>query len=738
MYRLFAIFLGFMIIGISVWIVSTSNNSVRHFITAIDNLMYDEHLHLIMRSKKPASKNSQIGIVDIDDRSIIEQGSWPWPRVKFAQLLTNLRESGVSVIAFSFVFAAESDTTASNYLKKIQQQNAKPSTELVNVLNHIIYLHEGDEIFANTLKMKDDVVLSLIFDQSSRYSKAAMPKPIYEIKDNELRNQLLIPVFNGYTSNYPQLQNIAKYSGFVTGVVDEDGIIRHAPLLIIYNHGIYPSLALEAVRVFLHGPTINIHFSKVGDHQVVRKIVMGNKEIFTDASGIISISYQGGKNYIPYYSATDILNKRIPANELAGKIIFIGTSATGLSDLRPTPFESLFPAVEIQANIAQDILSNDLPYTPSWSKGAEVGLIILIGGLLAIILPFMRAIPLAITLLFLLVLLVYSYVWLWSIGLIFSFSAPILTVIVLITFNLVYGFLFETRKHESLYKTFTKYVPAEYAKKISAHPDESFEGENKTATVLFSDVRHFTDIAESLTEHNLKNFLNELFTPITEIIMKHQGTVDKYVGDMVIAFWIASNENCDHTKSAIAAAIEIENKLKELQHEFAKLDLPTVKVGIGINTGLVNIGEIGSESRRSYTIIGDTVNLASRLEELTKFYHVKIIIGESTYNLCKEELVCRYLDRIIVKGRHNPVEIYELICKTEDATDELYEELNAYSQALDLYYTQQWDEAFEKFLNLVRAYPHTRIYSIFLKRIKEFFINPPNGHWDGTYMRTKK
>lgn len=736
MHRLFAIFLGFIVVGLAIWAIATPNESVRQMVASIDNWMYDQHLKLIIPDNAKASANNPIAIVDIDEKSLLEQGPWPWPRTRFAQLITNLREAGVNIIAFTLVFPEKSDTTASDYLKKIQANNPT-QTELTQVLNRIINLHEGDDSLVKAVN-GNDVISGILFNQYENYSKGLLPKPVLSVTNANLNN-LLIPTFTGYLANFPDLQKNINHGGFISGIIDSDGIVRHVPLLANYKDGIYLSLALEAVKYYSGAPQIEIQFNKIGNKDAVEKIFLGNKIIYTDASGTISIPYQGHSHYFPYYSATDILNHRIPADQLSGKIIFVGATAPGISDLYPTPFESLFPGVEIQANIASAILGNFIPYTPSWSNGAEIAFIILIGGLLAIILPFLRSIALTAALFFLLITLVFTYGWLWMHeGLIFSFTIPLLTVVVLITMNLIYGFLFETRRHAILYKTFTKYVPPEYAKKVSEHPEQaSLEGEIKTVTSLFLDIRHFTYISEILNEKELKEFLNLLFTSLSDIITQHTGIIDKYVGDMIIAFW-SSDKDPLHCQHALTAAIEMQDKVTELQPKFKAFNVPLVRIGIGINTGEVNIGEIGSETRRAYTIIGDSVNLASRIQNLTKFYHAKTIVGENAYQQCREDFIFRHVDRITVKGRHAPSDIYELICKKEDSTDELLDELSFYNKALENYYHRRWKTAYDQFSTLEREHPDVKIYSIFIKRIEGFFESPPNESWNGVYARTTK
>lgn len=740
LYRLFRspILIGFLIVGISVWMVATPNKFVNDFITSFDNFMYDARLKMKASSKNPQQKStSPIIIVDIDERSLAEQGTWPWPRAKFAELVTKLRQEGVSTIAFSIVFSKTSEEVATNYLAKMKAQKSN-QVELMQVLNRIIYLYEGDNLLADAVK-DHDVVLGIMFNQFPTYSIGLIPPPQFELTKADL-NDVLIPAFSGYSANFPSLQNSAQHAGFVLGIADQDGIIRHSPLLVTYKEGIYPSLALEATKIFLHLSQIKIHFVPIGKTLAVDKIILGDKIINTDASGAISIPYQGRAHFFQHVSATDVLKNRIPSEMLKGKLVFVGTSVGGLGDLHPTPIASVFPGVEIQANIAAALMGNTVPYTPSWSKGAEMGLIILIGCILSVILPYFRALPLTLMFLALMGILFFSYIWLWEVqGLIFSFSIPIIAVFVLVTMNFIYGFFFASRQREILFKTFLKYVPKEYAKQVSESPPHvEHMIETRVVTILFSDIRHFTDITEKSSVNDITNLLNRFFNPMTEIITKHQGTVDKYIGDMIMAFWGAPLEDPLQKSHTLDAALEMQKKAGELRVEFAKLNLPPIKIGIGINTGEVNLGEIGSEIRRSYTVIGDAVNLASRLESLTKYYLAKIIVGENTYADNANNYIFRHLDKVTVKGKQTPIEIYELICKKEDATPQLLAELEQYNKASAFYYSRQWLKAYEYFFALTQAYPSVKIYSIYLKRAEKFLITPPGEDWNGTFIRVGK
>ena len=734
MKRTYAFLTNFLLVACAIWVLATPNQFIRSWVTAIDNFIYDAHLNLW--SKKQKIDNTPIAIIDIDNKSLLEQGAWPWPKAKFVQLVQQIQMQNAAIIAFTFIFSESKPDIATNYLKKILTHKSH-DTELINVLNELIYQYEGKELFADVIG-KNNVVLGLMFNQSSEFKRGALPAPAMIVSDSGNLNNLLIPSFNGYIANLPILQENAKSVGFVTGIEDSDGIIRRSPLLAVYKSGIYLSLALQATKSFFHYPKIEIQFTTIGNNQAVSQVILGNKNIHTDNSGAILIPYLNS-NVFPHYSATDLLNQRLPKNLLSNKLVFIGISIPGLGDLHPTPLSSLSPSVDIQANIASAIMNDFVLYTPYWSKGVEITLTILLGILLAVILPFLRAIALAITLIVLIGTTFYVDNWLWNKGLIFSFSVPLLMIIGLITMNLIYGFLFESRQHDKLYKQFSEYVPSEYAKQLSEKYDENeLTTEICLITVMFIDIRHFTSMAETLNVIQVKELLTKFFTPLTEIIVKYNGTVDKYVGDMIVAFWKIKADDFSQDQLPLEAALAIQDKIKELKLDLIEYNLPIIEAGIGINTGEVILGEIGSHLRRSFTVLGDTVNLGSRIQDLTKFYKAKIIIGENTYFRIRDKFIFRHLDKVIVKGKQTPTEVYQLICKKEIATPELLRELSLHELALTHYYKQEWASAYKMFSSLTRTFPKVKIYYIYLNRIKEFMQKPPGANWNGTYIKLKK
>ena len=304
--------------------------------------------------------------------------------------------------------------------------------------------------------------------------------------------------------------------------------------------------------------------------------------------------------------------------------------------------------------------------------------------------------------------------------------------------NMTYGYLFENRRRHELKEMFGRYVPASHVNAmLKSHNHFALEGESKEMTVLFADIRNFTRISESLTPSKVKKFLNLLFTPMTKIIFDRDGTVDKYVGDMIMAFWGAPLPDEAHSEHALEAAFEMLEGVKSLQDDFDELGLHEVQIGIGLNTGVMNVGDMGSEYRRAYTVLGDSVNLASRLEASTKFYHVNLIVSESVMRYNPLYLY-RQLDVVKVKGKQNAIRIYQPLCKISEANPVLQEEIKQYERALVFYFSKQWQPAKDQFITLNTTCPDVYIYSMYLERVNFFILHPPQPGWDGSYTRIEK
>jgi len=379
------------------------------------------------------------------------------------------------------------------------------------------------------------------------------------------------------------------------------------------------------------------------------------------------------------------------------------------------------------------------PYKPDWENGALFVVILTLGLAMSIIFPFMNAAIMAATAVTLFIGSVWLNFQLWAAyKMDFSLVLLLLVIVLITTVNLIYGFLAESQTRKTIKGMFDQYVPPAHIDSMLDDPDNyTFEGESKELTVFFCDIRSFTTISEALSAGELKTLLNDFFTPITEIIFKHNGTIDKYVGDMVMAFWGAPLDDEQHCNNAVKASLEMLEKVEELAPEFEARGYPEVKIGCGVNTGLMNVGDMGSTYRRSYTVLGDAVNLGSRLEGLTKFYGIRLLVGEQTAKQL-DGFLLRLIDKVKVKGKHEAVECYEPICFEASAGEQLKARVADYHEALEHYYAQQWDEAEARLSKMLENEPECILYKVYLERIETLRETPLPEDWDGAFTHTSK
>ncbi|NLW05839.1 MAG: adenylate/guanylate cyclase domain-containing protein, partial [Pseudomonadaceae bacterium] len=396
--------------------------------------------------------------------------------------------------------------------------------------------------------------------------------------------------------------------------------------------------------------------------------------------------------------------------------------------------------VEVHANLLAAMLDKKFLQQPSWAPGANFVIALFAGLILALSLPWLAPILQVLISIGVSVTIITITSWLWLVeGIVLALAGPLLLVFLLTVFNFIWGFFYESMTRHRLADMFGQYVPPELVEEMSRNPgDFSFAGESRVMSVLFSDIRGFTNLSEALTADELKVLLNRYFTPITGVIFDHRGTIDKYIGDLVMAFWGAPLADPDHAVHSIQAAKDMLKATAELSATFVAEGLPAITVGIGINSGLMNVGDMGSKYRRAYTVLGDAVNLASRLESSTKYYGVALVVGEKTRELALEHFVWRELDLVRVKGKDYPVRVYEPVCPQAEATSELQAELEELDKALQAFRAQEFSQAKVIFTQLQAAYPSVSQYSLYLERIEELTQNSPAVDWDGSWTRISK
>jgi len=528
--------------------------------------------------------------------------------------------------------------------------------------------------------------------------------------------------------------------GFFNVFPDAAGTVRKVPFFMGLDSVPYPSLALEMLRIGMGEQDVTIHVSeqaKAGEKGILG-VSLVNRFIPTDETGQITVNFRGPAYTFPYLSAVDIL-KGQHLDELRGKYVLIGTSAAGLLDLRATPFSSIYPGVEVHANIIDNVLKGD-PFSHDFYT--EIGLtytIIILGGLfLSALLAYTSALAGGLGGILLIEATVVGNYYLFFrqnelVGVVYPLATVILVFMIVTLFN----YFYEGRERRFISKAFGHYVSPQVVEQISQNPEKlSLKGDQKVLTVLFSDIRGFTSISEKMNPEELGQFMNEYLTAMSNIIMATKGTVDKYMGDAIMAIWGAPLDDEEHAANCVRAAFAMMAKLHELQPQWEARSLPTIDIGIGINTGPMSVGNFGSEQRFDYTVMGDNVNLASRLEGSNKVYGTNIIVSEYTRDVLGDRFFYRFVDMVRVKGKELPVKIYEPICEgtPEPLVRKTVEE---FEQAMVYYRIQRFDDA-EKILAALQADRPTKIYKLYLERIAHFRANPPPEDWDGAFTFTTK
>lgn len=681
--------------------------------------------------------DSRIVIVDIDETSLHEIGRWPWSRRTIGELVTKLHEAGAVVIALDMLLAEPERNPATELNERLPQ--GQRFTSLRREIAALAPRLDADAALAETMA-HSEVILGYVFDPIREENVGLLPPPL-PLTNPQVISQLVLETMAGYTGSVPILQQATTSGGFFSLFPDPDGVVRRVPLFSRFNGQLYPSLALETVRryQFLEQATLvtkpirgkeHIEFLRFGDALTIP----------LDETGQILVPFRGPQGSFPYLPAYTVLQGMAPPEQLAGAIVLIGTTAAGLFDMRATPVAPAYAGVEVHANLIAAMLDNHYLVIPSWAKGANLMLSLLPGVLLIFLLPRLSAAWLLLVSGFSAALILGVTEWFWSNeGLILNLAGPLLLISLLVMGNLAWGFFFESLTRLRMKGIFGQYVPSELVEEMSERPDEyDTEGHARELTVLFSDIRGFTTISESLPADELKRYLNRFFTPMTRIIFNHHGTIDKYVGDMVMAFWGAPVDDPQHAVHAIEAALAMQIEVERLKHEFAALGWQPANIGIGINSGVMSVGDMGSEYRRSYTVLGDAVNLGSRLEGTTKYYGVGLIIGERTRELAGDLFLYRDLDRIQVKGKAQAVHIFQPVCHRNKANVELLQEIEMLDQAQDAYRERRWDEADGLFSRLQAMQPELALYRLYRERIAELREQKLDADWHGVYIRSEK
>ncbi|NDV25556.1 CHASE2 domain-containing protein [Desulfovibrio sp. JC010] len=746
----------------------------------VDYKIYDQY----MRSSPVGKKTNIPVIVDIDDESLAELGQWPWPRYRMALLLAKLQQAGALSTGLD-ILIGEPDRTSPSTIRDSLREELGVTVDFKGLPQGLM---DNDKVLADVLE-RGRFVLGFYFDfleDKKDPSVMALPcfaKPVPiaqirakgapDLKDLTLNAQdAICPL--------PVLAKASPLCGFYNSITDYDGVVRRVPLIITMDGKQYPSLALATLMKAIGRRNILVKTSPIG----IESIRLGKTTIPVDAKGQMMVRYRGGMEEFPYYSAKDVLSGKVGEKELKNKIIFMGTSAAGLRDLRVTPFASDYPGVEVHATIVDNILTKDFILKPDWVPGLELLLVLAAGIGSMILLTWTRSMWMIMPIAVMGAGIVYGSIYIFREY--DAYFTPMYALIVLgLNFTLLTLIKFwrEEGQKKFLQATFSSYLAPELIDEMFSNREmPELGGEARQVTAYFTDIQSFSTFSEKLTAPQLVELLNEYLSVMTDILIEEKGTLDKYEGDAIIAFFGAPMDVPDHALRACRVAVKMQNAGLELRDKWAKeVQLPdepdrntknfpeeqwakgekwpkvvhNMRTRIGVNSGEIVVGNMGSSMRMNYTMMGDAVNLAARLEEGAKQFGIFNAVSHFTLDQEVEvngethkilDLVeARLIDNIQVVGKNEPVRIYELVAMKGGLTESEEILFDLFNKAREEYVAQNWDKAIEIYTeaNKYERYDDTKFTpcDVFIKRAEEHKINPPvpEGEvWDGVYRMTKK
>lgn len=778
----FAISLGLTIFALTIYAYTFIGDRPTAVFSFINRLELDAlDLRFRLRPDKYKHPDPRIIIVDIDQRSQEILGRWPFSRTHFANMLDALREDGAKIAAFDITFSKPDETAAlirelRRTVIERQKQGGQTDARVIADLDRLSKEYDGDEQFARAIERFGNVVLGNFFLYSEydlkgvddktldRYANilADFPFPQVRAANPQTGQRDLEHLIQGFGEPYTLLPkgtqaNIEILSdalrkghgatGFFNVEPDSDGVVRHSLLVLPYGRSknledwdLYGSLDVQAVRLFkdLTDQQMALDFSETG----ITALEFGPALVIQpDAVGRMMINYEGNFNTYPYVSIADVVRHKFPPGTFKGKIVLVGASATGIGDLRSTPFGGInYPGVEIHANVIDTILNRHFLLRGANQVVVDLVLIFVFGMPLGLWL----ALAQPRSMLFGLLLLVPFGFGVWFAflhGWWLNFIVPSGILVANVGFVAMYRALVEEKEKRRVRGAFQQYLSPEVIRRLLENPD-LVKPRKTEITVMFSDVRGFTSISEKLDAQELAALLNEYLTDMTQIVFRHNGTLDKYIGDAVMAFWGAPFEEPGHATQGCRAALDMIARLTEMQKKWRAEGRPVLDIGVGLCTGVVSVGNMGSALRYGYTALGDAVNLSSRIEGLNKEYGTRILLSDTTYAAVEDpRLIFRELDLIRVKGKLQPVTLYELVAARgtpEGDAPDLEDRLEMFAQGRACYRERRWQDAQIIFEKLLERWPDDGPARMYLNRCKEYLVAGPEQDWDGVYVMTHK
>jgi adenylate cyclase len=678
-------------------------------------------------------------IVDIDEASLKAIGQWPWPRTTVADLVTQITQLGAVAIGFDIIFPEPDRMSPAIAERSFRGIDAETRAKLDS-------LPSNDEALAEAIK-HSRVVIGQAGAAAPEVKTAAdaVLQTGFAVRGPDPRAYVV--TFAGLLRNVPVIEQAAAGRGLFSIDPESDGIIRRVPVIMTAQGNLVPSLSMEMLRVVTGSSAILVRVDQAG----VQSVAVPGLEVPTDRNGQFWVHFN---HHDPerYVSAKDVLQGNVPPDRLAGKLVLIGTSAIGLLDLKTTPLDAAIPGVEVHAQILESVLSKSSLVNPNYAIGAELALAVLFGLSIIVAAPML---PASIVIVLggcliagLIGLSLYLFV---AHNLLIDFTYPLISSWLIYLVLTFVNYFREQKQRRQIRSAFGYYLSPHMVEQLARSPEKLvLGGEERRMTILFSDVRGFTTISEHYKDdpQGLTRLMNRFLTPLTNAIIERKGTIDKYIGDAIMAFWNAPVDDEQQEANACEAALEMLSRAETLNGELKReaetnggVYMP-LRIGIGLNTGPCVVGNMGSDFRFNYSVLGDTVNLASRLEGRTKDYRIPVVIGSRTAEGAKQRFAVMEIDLIMVKGKKQPEAVFTVLGRSEVEADPRCQQLReANALMLGRFRKQQWDDALDliarcrKFAN---GFDLSGLYDMYEERIELYRAQPPGPDWHGVYEAETK
>ncbi len=698
----------------------------------------------LSRGKMPPDQC--VVVLAIDDASLSRIGRWPWSRDKIGTLIERvLGDYGAAVMGFDIVFSEEQLNPLEESLGLLEK-NGEPSAAVTNWLITHASVGDVDARFADTLNRYRDRIVSGYFFYSRE--ELVPGKAIAQIKQEmeNLQSSAInlklrvpevvgVPVMAGIDANLPQFDQAVDHLGYFNFFPDRDGMIRRVPLLARYGDFVYPNLDLLMLRVALGWPSLSATIGSTG----VENIELAGHQINCDASGAMLLNHYGPAKTFRHVSAADVLDGKVDASVFKDAIVLVGATAVGVYDFRPSPFDAAFPGAEAHAAAMANILGGIEIRHPDWMYAVEVIGVFFFSLFCGVLVFRSGAVVQSASIVGVPVLVISLAEWLFiEYGLWMKITYFIFGVLIATLPVTLMRYIIEVRKRAFIHDAFSHYLSPDVVNELARHPEQlALGGEMRHMTAMFSDIAHFSSFSERMEPVRLVHFLNLYLTAMSDIILEYGGTIDKYEGDAIICFFGAPMTMENHTGQCVRAAIKQQQALTKLRKEWEAEGYPDIYIRIGINCGPMVVGNMGTAEHMNYTMLGDHVNLASRLEGVCKVYDVPILISLDVYAQVRETIACRFIDRVRVVGRETTVDLYQPVAECEELSAEQDRMFVDYRDAWEKMTQRKFADAEQIFERLVSEY-NDNPAKVLLERVRNFSQAPPEDDWDGVYLLESK